>query len=165
MNKNINITELCQIDPMIDSDYELDLELSTKDNIVLKRIDPKTRYPKDMKNISRSSTNTASGSFRYPAQSRAVSALADITLLVAEYNKGTVLDWNDNSYYHVAIRADSSLYVPENTTRYPTLLAFLSKEAAVHFLNYHADKIKEAAPLLWGVTISNDSQERAYIIY
>ena len=91
--------------------------------------------------------------FKTVEQAKASIAVAQLTQLLAEFNGDWVADWeNNNVHKHVILNSEEGLIVAYFMDT-SSILAFPTAERAELFLKHHEAKIKEAAPILFGVEL------------
>jgi len=90
--------------------------------------------------------------------SEAVLSVIMLTQLMKVYNGGWIADWADATIKY-AVGITSYEIIPDEIRSSPYFLAFQTKEKRDHFLKHHIDLIKEAAPILFGVSFASGEAE------
>ncbi len=137
MNKIIKI--------QIPEGFELDESKSTFEEIILKKKE-KFGYYYSVPGVSKIRINTRESSvlqvFKTKEQALAGNALSELSFLLPKERGNYVIVGNQGR----GLEAEDYIF-------YDEFLSFAAEEKRDQFLQKHEKLIKQAAPLLWGVTI------------
>lgn len=94
----------------------------------------------------------------------ALHALAKVKDLLNLYNGDWVPDWTGSHGTKYCLIAFAGEIITSNNSDHACALSFKSPENRKHFLTHHLALIKQAAPLLWGVSFEDEIKVIGFVV-